>query len=173
MWRRTPVSRVRNPVPDDTKAFYTWFSANLYRQEVSAPGGYPAVRIYPVYGKRWVSGRTMMTIMASCSLYGAWCRPERDRYNYEMEMELHERHAAHLPYQQAEVHLRMLVTAYKRHRYEKELLLDKGYAGLTTEFRKFFYHDDVWRPDLHDVFKHPYIKYGGAFMSYNWAHGYW
>ena len=169
----TPRRLVRNPVPEDTKAFYSWFSGHAYRQELTAPGGYPAAKIYPVYGKRWLTGRTLLLFMAGISMYGAWCRPERERYNVEMEMEMQERHAAHLPYQQAEVHLRMLVTAYKRHRYEQDLLINKGYVGLTTEFRKFFYHDDVWRPDLHDVFKHPYIKYGGAVMSYNWAFGYW
>lgn len=173
MYRRTARKLVRNPVPDDTKAFYTWFSSNIYRQELAAPGGYPAVRIYPVYGKRWVTGRTFMVFLCGFSVYGAWLRPERERYGVEMEMEIHERHASHLPYQQAEVHLRMLVTGYKRHRYEQDNLIDKGYVGLTTEFRKFFYHDDVWRPDYHDVFRHPYIKYGGLFVSYNWAFGYW
>jgi hypothetical protein len=173
MLRKTSLHRVRNPVPDDTKAFYTWFTGQAYRQEISLPGGYPAIKVMPVYGKRYVSGRTFFIFVSGFTLYGAWVRPEKDRYCIEMDTEMNERHAAHLPYQTAEINLRMLVSAYKRHRYEKELLIDKGYVGLTSEFRKFFYHDDVWRPDLHDVFRHPYIKFGGPILSYNWAFGYW
>lgn len=173
MLRRTLRKLVRDPVPDDTKAFYSWFSAQQYRQDRSIPGGYPAIRVYPVFGKRWMSGKTMLTIMSGFCVFGAWVRPEKDRYAIEMETEWSERHATHLPYQQAEINLRYLVTGYKRHRYEQENLVDKGYVGLTSEFRKFFYHDDVWRPALHDVFRHPYIKFGGPFMSYNWAFGYW
>jgi len=173
MLARTLLRRVREPVKEDTKSFYSWFAGQAYRQEKTVPGGYPAVRLYPVYGKRWISGRTGFVFFAGMTMFGAWARPERTRYCYEMDMEWNERHAAHLPYQASETHLRMLVSAYKRHRYEQENLIDKGYVGLTSEFRKFFYHDDVWRPDLHDVFRHPYIKFGGPLLSYNWAIGYW
>ncbi|CCW68631.1 unnamed protein product [Phytomonas sp. Hart1] len=172
MFRRTSTTFVRDPVPTDSKAFYTWFSGQAYRQERTIPGGYPAVRIYPVYGKRWVTGRTFMAVIAGISIYGAWLRPERERYNLEMMVEFNERQASHLPYQKAELDLRAFVSAYKRHRYEQENLIDKGYVGLTSEYRKFFYHDDVWRPALHDVFMHPYSKYGGPFTSYNWSIGY-
>lgn len=172
MLRQTILRRVRDPVPTDTKAFYSWFSSQAYRQERAIPGGYPAVRIYPVYGKRWVTGYTFMAFLAGISLFGAWMRPERERYNMEMMIEWSERQATHLPYQKAEMNLRMYVTAYKRHRYEQECLIDKGYVGLTSEFRKFFYHDDVWRPALHDVLMHPYAKFGGPATSYNWALGY-
>ena len=176
MLRRTVLRAVRlkeDPVPTDTRAFYTWFSSQAYRQDVNTPGGYPAIRIYPAYGKRWVSGKTFFAFLAGISLYGGWARPEKDRYNTEMQVETNERHATHLPYQTAEINLRMLVTGYKRFRYEQENLVDKGYVGLTSEFRKFFYHDDVWRPDLHDVLRHPYLKYGGPLLSYIWAFGYW
>ena len=173
MLQRTFKRLVRNPVPDDTKAFYSWFSAQAYRQESAIPGGYPAVKIFPVYGKRSISGKTLATFLSGFSLVGAWATPDKNRYNSEIEAEWHERHGAHIPYQQAELNLRYLVTGYKRHRYEQENLIDKGYVGLTSEFRKFFYHDDVWRPDTHDVFRHPILKYGGPFVSYNWATGYW
>jgi hypothetical protein len=173
MLRRTHGRLVRNPVPDDTKAFYSWFSAQTYRQERMIPGGYPAVKVYPVYGKRWMSGKTFTVFMSGLSIIGAWLMPDKERWNHEIEAEWHERQAAHIPYQQSEIHLRYLVTAYKRHKYEQENLVDKGYVGLTSEFRKFFYHDDCWRPALHDVFRHNNIKYGGPFLSYNWATGYW
>ncbi|KAH9600425.1 GRIM-19 [Trypanosoma melophagium] len=172
MLGKTKVRLVRDPVPTDTKAFYSWFSGQAYRQERVIPGGYPAVRVYPVYGKRWFTGRTVMAAIAGVSIFGAWCRPERERYNMEMMIEWSERQAAHLPYQKAEVNLRCLITSYKRHRYEQENLIDKGFVGLTSEFRKFFYHDDVWRPPLHDVLMHPYAKYGGPLFSYNWTIGY-
>lgn len=110
-------------------------------------------------------------MLAAVTIYGAWLRPERERYTIEMMIELSERQNAHMPYQQAELNLRTFVSAYKRHRYERENLIDKGYVGLTSEFRKFFYHNDVWRPALHDVLQHPYVKYGGIFTSYNWSVG--
>lgn len=172
MLRKTVVRLVRDPVPEDTKAFYSWFSSQAYRQERMIPGGYPAVRIYPVYGKRWFTGRTAMALICAISIYGAWVRPERERYGMEMTVEFSERQCAHLPYQKAEMNLRCLVSSYKRHRYEQDNIIDKGYVGLTSEFRKFFYHNDVWRPPLHDVFVHPYFKYGGVTNSYNWTIGY-
>ncbi|EPY37157.1 NADH dehydrogenase subunit NB6M [Strigomonas culicis] len=89
-----------------------------------------------------------------------------------MMMEFSDRQTATLPYQKAEVNLRSLVSAYKRYRYEQECLVDKGFVGLTSEFRKFFYHNDVWRPTLYDVVQHPWTKYGGPFNSYNWTLGY-
>lgn len=173
MLRKNTLLRVRDPLPDDTKAFYSWFSGQAYRQERALPSGYPAIRIYPVYGKRFFTGRTALALVTGITLYGCWMRPERDRYDNEMTLEAAERQASHLPYQKAEVNLRYYITAYKRHRYEQELLVDKGFVGLTSEFRKFFYHDDVWRPDLHDVFSHPYVKFGGPLTSYNWAIGFW
>eukprot|EP00744_Colponema_vietnamica_P004005 GILI01006050.1.p1 GENE.GILI01006050.1~~GILI01006050.1.p1 ORF type:complete len:174 (+),score=33.26 GILI01006050.1:40-561(+) len=173
MLRKSTFLRVRDPLPDDTKAFYTWFSGQAYRQERATPAGYPAIRIYPVYGKRFMTGRTALALVTGFTLYGAWMRPERDRYDNEMTLEFSERQACHLPYQKAEVNLRYYITSYKRHRYEQENLIDKGFVGLTSEFRKFFYHDDVWRPDLHDVFGHPYVKFGGPMTSYNWATGFW
>ncbi|KAK7198185.1 NADH dehydrogenase subunit NB6M [Novymonas esmeraldas] len=172
MLRSTARRLVRDPVPTDTKAFYTWFSGQAYRQERVIPGGYPAVRVYPVYGKRWFTGRTVVALIAGISIFGAWMRPERERYNMEMMIEFAERQSSYLPYQTAEVHLRCFVSGYKRHRFEQENLIDKGYVGLTSEFRKFFYHSDVWRPPLHDVLLHPYIKYGGPVGSYNWSVGY-
>jgi hypothetical protein len=173
MLNRTVVLRLRNPVPDDTKAFYSWFSGQAYRQERTIPGGFPAIRMFPVYGKRWITGKTIFVFMSGVSVFGAWLKHERTRYNYEMDHEWYERQSVHLPYQTAETNLRHLISAYKRHRYEQDLLLDKGYVGLTSEFRKFFYHDDVWRPALHDVIRHPYLKFGGPMLSYNWAWGYW
>lgn len=173
MLHRTPARYVRNAVPEDTKAFYSWFSGQAYRQERALPTGYPAIRVYPVYGKRWFTGRTALALAAGVTLYGAWLRPDLDRYINEMCLEFSERQAAHLPYQKAEVNLRCYVTSYKRHRYEQECLIDKGFVGLTNEFRKFFYHDDVWRPALHDVFTHPYVKFGGPVLSYNWTVGFW
>lgn len=172
MLRSTARLLVRDPVLEDTKAFYSWFSSQAYRQERVIPGGYPAIRIYPVYGKRWVTGRTFVACMAGISIFGAWVRPEKERYTTEMMLEFSERQAAHLPYQQAEMHLRHFISAYKRHRYEQENIIDKGYVGLTSEFRKFFYHSDVWRPALHDVVLHPFMKYGGPLSSYNWSIGY-
>lgn len=169
MLKNTLKRLVRNPVPEDTKAFYSWFSGQAYRQERVIPGGYPAVRIYPVYGKRWFTGRTVLFFIAGFSFFGSWVRPERERYTMEMVVEFSERQAAYLPYQKSEVNLRSLVSAYKRYRYEKENIVDKGFVGLTSEMRKFFYHDDVWRPDLHDVLMHPYVKYGGPGSSYNWS----
>ena len=160
-------------IHDDTKSFYSWFTGLPNRNERHPPGGYPAIRLYPVYGKRIVSGRTIVFLAAASIMYGAWGRTEKERYLLEMDCEERERHSAHLPYQTAEINLRMLVSAYKRHRYEQENLIDKGYVGLTSEFRKFFYHDDVWRPDLHDVFRYPTMKYGGPFTSYNWTMGHW
>lgn len=171
MFSRTTLRLVRDPVPTDSKAFYTWFSGQAYRQERVAPGGYPAVRIYPVYGKRWFTGRTFMALIAAVSIFGAWVRPEKERYNMEMIVEFSERQASHLPYQKSENNLRYFITSYKRHRYEQDNLIDKGMVGLTSEFRKFFYHDDVWRPALHDVVMHPMYKYGGPFNSYNWTIG--
>ena len=175
MHTSTPL-RVRKtdyPVATDTKAHYSWFSSQAYRQERAIPGGYPAVKVYPVYGKRWITGRTFVMMFAGISVFGAWMKPEKERYITEMYIETTERQLAHLPYQQAEMHLRHFVTAYKRHRYEQDNLIDKGFVGLTSEFRKFFYHDDVWRPAYHDVLTHPYAKYGGWVSSYNWSLGYW
>ncbi|CAD2218812.1 NADH dehydrogenase subunit NB6M [Angomonas deanei] len=172
MLRKTVVRLVRDPVPDDTKAFYSWFSGQAYRQERVIPGGYPAVRVYPVYGKRWFTGRTVIAIIAGISLFGAWVRPEKERYNLEMLMEFNERNISFLPYQEAEMHLRAYLSAYKRHRYEQECIVDKGFVGLTSEFRKFFYHDDVFRPPMHDVLMHPWTRFGGPFNSYNWTIGY-
>eukprot|EP00760_Papus_ankaliazontas_P011651 PhM_4_TR14915/c0_g1_i1/m.13875/K11353/NDUFA13; NADH dehydrogenase (ubiquinone) 1 alpha subcomplex subunit 13 len=163
----------RPNIPDDTKAFYTWFTGQPNRNERAAPGGYPAIRMYPVYGKRIFSGRTVLFIAAGSMIYGAWKRTDRERYVIEMDAETSERYGAYLPYQTSEINLRMMVSAYKRHRYEQENFIDKGYVGMTSEFRKFYYHDDVWRPDFHDVFKYPPVKYGGPLTSYNWALGHW
>lgn len=71
MFRSTLFCHVRDPVPTDTKSFYTWFSGQTYRQEQAIPGGYPAIRVYPVYGKRWFTGRTFLVLAAAVSCYGA------------------------------------------------------------------------------------------------------
>lgn len=173
MFRLSARQLVRDPVPDETKSFYTWFSGQVYRTGVSPPGGYPGIKLHPMYGKRWGSARTLMAFSSGWMMYSFWHRPEKTRWDLEMETEHNERNAAHLPYQTSEINLRMLVSAYKRLRYEQDNFLDKGYIGMTSEFRKFFYHDDVWRPDFHDIFRHPYIKWGGPGFSYNWALSYW
>ena len=172
MLSRTFPPLVRNPVPDDTKAFYSWFAGQTYRTAQTPIGGYPAIRLWPSYGKRWTTGYGILAFVSGFTLIGVWIRPERERYGYEIETEAAERAATHAPYQQAEINLRYLVSAYKRHRFEKECLVDKGYVGLTSQRRKFYYHDDVWRPDLHDVIRHPWMKFGGPWNSYNWALGY-
>jgi hypothetical protein len=163
---------VRNPVKDDSRVFYTWFSGSVTRADSQMPGGYPAIMVYPVYGKRWFTGRTLMAMMAGITVYGAWTRPEKERYSLEMLVEHNERHACHLPYQKAEVNLRTFITAYKRTRFEEECLFTSGVAGLSPEFRKFFYHDDVWRPPLYDVFMNPQVTHGGFWNSYTWSLGY-
>lgn len=176
--RKSAIRALYNGAPgrsvkEDTRDFYTWFNGMIYRQEQTAPGGYPAVRVFPVYGKRWMTGRSALAFIAGTTIFGVWMRWEKERYCCEMDIEMHERNTNHLPYQTAEIHLRHLVSAYKRHRYEQDNFIDKGYIGMTNEFRKFWYHDDVWRPDLHDVYRHPYLKFGGPLFSYNWALGYW
>ena len=172
MLRRSTQRLVRNPVKDDSRAFYTWFSGNLSRCERGLPGGYPTVKIFPVYGKRWSTGRTVMAVIAGLAVYGTWMRPEKERYNLEMTLEWNERHMLHLPYQKSECNLRTFITSYKRHRYEEECVMNTGQVGLTPEFRKFYYHDDVWRPPLHDVMMNPMTKFGGAYNSYTWHFGY-
>ena len=158
---------------EDTKAFYSWFSGQAYRQDRAAPGGYPAIRIFPVYGKRAITMRTILAFIAGSTIWGCWHRPEKERFQMEMVMETQERAMIQVPYNKAECNLRMLISAYKRHRYEQECLLDKGYVGLTSEFRKFYYHDDCWRPPFVDVLAHPYMKTGGLTTSYNWTMGGW
>lgn len=167
---------VRNqeyPVKTDTKSFYSWFSGQPYRQERGAPGSYPAIRVYPTFSKRWFTGRTAIMFIAGIGMYGSWMRPERERYSAEMLQEHQERIDHSLVYQNAEIRLRYYLSAYKRYRYETECLMTKGYAGVTPESRKFFYHDDVWRPALHDVIQHPFPMLGGPLFSYNWGLGYW
>ena len=67
----TRINRLRNPVPDDTKAFYSWFSGQAYRQERTMPGGFPAVRMFPIYGKRWITGKSVFVFFAGWSVFGA------------------------------------------------------------------------------------------------------
>ncbi len=172
MLRQTSQRLVRNPVKDDSRVFYAWFSGTVIRQERALPGGYPAISVYPVYGKRWFTGRTFMAFVAGLTVYGTWMRPEKERYNLEMMIEWSERHMLHAPYQVAEGHLRTFITSYKRHKYEEECIMKSGVVGLTPEFRKFYYHDDVWRPPLHDVLMNPMTKYGGFLNSYTWHLGY-
>jgi hypothetical protein len=174
MLQKTVIRRVRDPVKTDTRAHFSYFSGQGYRQENGRPvGGYPAVRIFPNYGKRWFTGRTTMAIFASVTLYGAFLMPEWNRYEREVVFENNERLMTQLAYQQAEVNLRYFVSAYKRHRYEEECIFPKGYPGLSREFRKFFYHDDVWRPEFFDALVHHNNRMGGMVTSYNWTAVYW
>ena len=170
MLRRSARRLVRDPVPTDTKAFYTWFAAGGREQYDFQ--GYPAVHVWPKWGKRWTTGYGILAFGSGITLFGVWIRPERERYTYEVDVETTERHQIHAPYQQAEINLRYLVGSYKRHRFEQECLIDKGYVGLTSARRKFYYHDDVWRPDLHDVVLHPWTRAGGPWSSYTWTLGY-
>lgn len=163
----------RHPIPDDTKAFHSWFSGMVVRQEKIVPGGYPAIRVFPVYGKRWVTGRTLVMFFAGMAIYGAWTYPEMARFHYELWVEGLERNVQHIAYSQAELNLRTLIAAYKRHRFEQEQIFPRGHPGLTTEFRKIFYHDDVWRPAFSDVLLHPIFKIGHHTMTYNWSFAYW
>ena len=71
------------------------------------------------------------------------------KYLQEMDVEEPERDSAYLAYQTAAANLRMA---------QQENLIDKGYVSLTSEFRTFFYHDD-----LHNVFRYPTKKNGGMF----------
>ncbi|RNF02804.1 putative NADH dehydrogenase subunit NB6M [Trypanosoma rangeli] len=117
-------------------------------------------------------GHTVMAMIAGLSPFGAWFRPEKERYNMEMMIEWSERQAAHLPYQKAEVKLWYLITSYKRHRYEQENLIDRFCGPDLGVPQVFFYHDDVWRPLLHDALMHLYAKFGGPLFRYNWTIGY-
>jgi hypothetical protein len=142
------------------------------RTDKGLPDGYPAIAVYTVYGKRWMTGKTFLCLMAGVSVYGVWMRPEKDRYSLEISTEWMERHQITLPYQQSEANARLFLSAYKRHRFEQECLMKSGVVGLTPEYRKFFYHDDVWRPPFVDVFANPVSYYGGFWTSYSWHLGY-